>query len=140
SRAVNWRTALSLFVVSGVVLSGFMFGYYGKEQWFRFSSSEYRAAATIFETAPKNSQVIDGTDEFPTEFKNQANFSYTAITSEPAPSAESVLRDPVNVLYSWMADTRFAKSYLIFTKSQFAESDNTGLLPRGSLQGVQAAL
>jgi hypothetical protein len=136
----RWRTATAVVAVSTLLIAGFGFGYFGKEAWFRFTPSEVRAAEVVFSKAPPNSLLVEGTQTFPTEFKHQENFTYVAIADEPAPSMNSVLRDPVNTLYSWMSNTQYAQAYLIFTRSQAAESDSTGLMPRGSLARIQAKL
>jgi hypothetical protein len=140
SSVTTWRTPAAILLASGILISGFMFGYYGKEAWFEFQPSEARAATLVFATAPKNSNLIDGMAEFPEQFKNQERFSYTTIVNEPPQSRDSVLKNPVNVLYSWLSDPKFAQSYLIITRSQIAEADATGQLPEGSLQRVEQAL
>jgi hypothetical protein len=142
SRATKARVvkAFLVTVLSGALIAGFGFAYFGKEQWFRFTPSEVRAAQTVFSNAPPNSLLIEGTQTFPTEFAHQENFTYVAIADEPPVSQNSVVRDPVGVLYTWMADPVHAQAYLIFTRSQFAESDSTGLMARGALQPIEATL
>jgi hypothetical protein len=39
-----------------------------------------------------------------------------------------------------MADPQYSQAYLIFTRSQREESDNTGLLPRGDLERIERLL
>jgi hypothetical protein len=136
----TWRTPAAILLASGILISGFMFGYYGKEAWFEFQPSEVRAATLVFSTAPKNSNLIDGMAEFPEQFVNQERFSYTTIVNEPPQSRDLVLKNPVNVLYSWLSDPKFAQGYLIITRSQIAEADATGQLPHGSLQRIEQAL
>jgi hypothetical protein len=140
SSVTTWRTPAAILLVSGVLISGFMFGYYGKEAWFEFQPSEARAATLVFSTAPKNSNLIDGMAEFPEQFLHQERFSYTTLVNEPPQSLASVLKDPVNVLYSWLSDPKFAQSYLIITRSQIAEADATGQMPHGSLERVEQRL
>ncbi|MDQ1520702.1 MAG: hypothetical protein QOI55_1775, partial [Actinomycetota bacterium] len=78
SRATKARAgkALMVTVLSCVLIAGFGFGYFGKEEWFRFTPSEVHAAETVFSTAPPNSLLIEGTQTFPTEFAHQENFTY----------------------------------------------------------------
>jgi hypothetical protein len=136
----TWRTSAAVVAVTGVLLTGFMFGYYGKEQWFRFTPSEVRAARVVYETAPPNSNVIVGTPTFPTDFAYQERYTTTPIANEPEASLQTVLRDPVNTLYTWMTDPRYARSYLIITRSQIEEAENTGLLPKGALERIERQL
>ena len=127
-------------VLTGVLMTGFLFAYYGKEQWFRMTPSEVHAAQLVFDNAPPNSLLISGTQTFPTGFSHQENFVYVSIADEPGSSQRSVLRDPVGVLYTWMADPVHAQAYLIITRSMKAESDETGLMPKGALDRIEAAL
>jgi hypothetical protein len=138
--ATSWRTSAAVVAVTALLLTGFMFGYYGKEQWFRFTPSEVRAARVVYETAPPNSMVIVGTPTFPTDFAYQERYTTTPIANEPEASLQTVLRDPVNTLYTWMTDPRYARSYLIITRSQIAEAENTGLLPKGALERIERQL
>jgi hypothetical protein len=140
SAVTTWRTPAAILLVSGILISGFMFGYYGKEAWFEFQPSEARAATLVFSSAPKNSNLIDGMAEFPEQFLHQERFSYTTLVNEPPQSLDSVLKDPVNVLHSWLSDPKFAQSYLIITRSQIAEADATGQMPHGSLERIEQLL
>jgi hypothetical protein len=123
-----------------VLIAGFGFGYFGKEMWFRFSPSEVRAAELVFRNAPPNSLLVEGTQTFPTEFEHQEYFTYVSIADEPPVSRDGVLRTPANTLYTWMSDPKYSQAYLIITRSMVAESDETGLMPKGSLQRIERSL
>lgn len=136
----TWRTPVAIAAVSGVLITGFMFAYFGKDSWSYFSPSEVHAADVVFSSAPPNSLLIDGTLSYPTQFEHAERFTYVTLAAEPPQSISKVLADPANVLYTWMSDTRFAQGYLILTQSQFAEAEATGVLPHGSLQRVERLL
>jgi hypothetical protein len=136
----SWRTPVAVVAVSGVLIGGFLFAYLGKEAWSRFTTGEVRAASIVFDHAPRNSLLVDGTLSYPTQFANVERFTYTTIGNEPPQSVKQVLRDPVTVLHSWLADTRYAQGYLIITQSQKNEANATGLMPRGSLDRIEHTL
>jgi O-antigen/teichoic acid export membrane protein len=136
----TWRTPVAIAAVSAVLIAGFSFAYFGKESWSDFSPGEVRAAQIVFSKAPPNSLLIDGTLSYPTQFENTERFTYVTLGSEPAQSLKQVLADPVAVLHGWMADSRFAQGYLIITRSQIAEANGTGVLPRGALDRIERLL
>jgi hypothetical protein len=136
----SWRTPIAIATVSTVLVAGFLFAYFGKEQWSRFTPSEVRAASLVFDNAPANSLLVDGSLSFPTQFANVNRFTYVAIGNEPPQSVRTVLKDPVGVLHQWLSDTRYSQGYLIITRSQKADIDATGLLPPGSLERIENLL
>ncbi len=136
----SWRTPVAVVAVSAVLLGGFMFAYFGKEAWSRFTPGEVRAASIVFDNAPPNSLLVDGSLSFPTQFANVEHFTYVAIGNEPPQSVRTVLKDPVTVLHGWLADPRYAEGYLIITRSQKADIDATGLLPPGTLDRIENLL
>jgi hypothetical protein len=139
SRA-SWRTPIAVIAVSGVLIGGFTFAYYGKDTWSYFTPSEVKAATMVDTIAPPHSLLIAGTLSYPVQFKNAENFTYVTLAEEPPPSIHQVLADPANVLHTWMSDTRYAQGYLIITRAQISEADSTGELPRGSLQRIERLL
>ena len=137
---VRWRTPIAIVLVSGVLIGGFTFAYYGKETWSYFTPSEVRAATLVSDVAPPGSLLVDGTLSYPVQFENAEHFTYVTLGTEPPQSIDQVLRDPVTVLHNWLSDTRYTQGYLIITRSQIAEIDAVGGLPRGSLQRIERLL
>ncbi|HEY3834479.1 MAG TPA: lipopolysaccharide biosynthesis protein [Acidimicrobiia bacterium] len=136
----SWANTLAIGAITCALIVGTLFAYYGKDAWSDFTPGEVRAASIVFSSAPPHSLLIDGTLEYPTQFENVNNITYVTIGTEPPGSVKQVLADPVNVLSSWMSDPRYSQGYLIITKSQIAEIDATGQLPRGSLQRIERLL
>jgi hypothetical protein len=135
--SVGWRTPLAIVLVSGVLIGGFTFAYYGKETWSYFTPSEVRAADLVYSQAPAGSLLVDGTLSYPVQFENAERFTYVTLGTEPPQSINQVLRDPAGVLHGWLSDTRYKQGYLLITRSQIAEVDATGGMPRGSLQRIE---
>ena len=107
---MRWRATLGVVLATALILAGFVFAYFGKEGWAQFTPSEVRAAERVFDSAPPNSLLIDGTGSYPTQFRNAERFTYVTLAAEPLPSMRKVLAHPVRVLSSWMTDPRFDRS------------------------------
>ncbi len=133
-------SAVIVFVVSLATLTGFLFGYYGKEAWTHFSIRELYAAQTVFVDAPPRSLVVDGAGDYPIGFAHFENVTYLHLSAESPASISTLLAAPEPVLYGWLSDARYARGYLIITRSQKAESDALGLLPRGALDRIERVL
>jgi hypothetical protein len=126
--------------LSAVVLTGFLFAYYGKESWSYFSRGEIRAAEIVYNHAPADTLLIDGTRDYPNQFHDAERFTYVTLATEPTGSIERVLKHPVSKLAEWLGDPRYREAYLLITRSQKEQIDAIGPLPRGSLEKIEKAL
>jgi hypothetical protein len=133
----GWRTPLAIVLVSGVLIGGFTFAYYGKETWSYFTPGEVKAADLVYSQAPAGSLLVTGTLSYPVQFENAEHFTYVPIGTEPPQSINQVLRDPAGVLHGWLADTQYTQGYLLITRSQIAEVDAVGGMPHGSLRRIE---
>jgi hypothetical protein len=136
----RWFTTAFAIAASALILAGFLFGYYGKEAWSYFTPGEIRAARIVYENAPDDTLLVEGTRDYPNQFRHPERFTYVAIASEPTPSAQRVIDRPVAKLAEWLGDPRYEAAYVIITRAQKAQIDALGPLPRGSLQRVEAKL
>ncbi|HEX7133997.1 MAG TPA: phosphotransferase, partial [Iamia sp.] len=127
------RRAVAVGVVAALLLSGFLFGYYGKDQWYRFSEDEVAASELVLSSAPPSSLLVTGTDNYPVQFEDYERLTYVPIASEPADSRDAVLADPGDVLAEWMGESDYEGAFVLITRSMRDEADATGLLPRGAL-------
>ncbi len=136
----RWITPVFAIAISAVVLVGFLFAYYGKDSWSYFTNNEVRAAETVYDHAPPHTLIVEGTHDYPNQFRDAERFTYTTLETEPKQSIEGVLKDPVGTLSSWLADPRYQQVYLIITRAQKEQIDAIGPLPKGSLSRIEAAL
>ncbi len=134
------RTAAAAIGVGLVLMTGFLFAYFGKEDQYTFSLDEVRAAESIYAGAPDGTLLIEGSPNYPSKFVFYERFVYVPISREPQTNRARILADPVGVLEEWMANRDYPESYLIITESQKAESDALGIMPVGSLDAIEAAL
>lgn len=136
----RWITTAFAIGVSAAVIAGFLFAYYGKEAWSYFTPGEVRAAEAVYEQAPPNTLLVEGTRDYPNQFHNPERFVYVAIASEPTRSARRVIERPVAKLAEWLGDQQYRDAYVIITRAQKAQIDALGPLPRGSLDRIEDAL
>jgi len=133
-------TTLVAIGMSALILVGYLFAYYGKETWSYFSPSEIRAAELVYNRAPPNTLLVEGTRDYPNQFSNAERITHVSLNSEPTPSVQRVLDRPVARLADWLSNPKYADAYLLITRAQKAQIDAIGPLPRGSLARIEAAV
>jgi hypothetical protein len=143
----TWRTMALTTALSGGLLFGCLFPYYGKERMNYFSKNEVAAAQFLYSKAPAGSLLLDVDGNYPELFKNYEYFSYESLIYEPDTGTmlqpkqrKALLRTPANYIEHVMEHGNYTTAYLIMTRSQIAMSDEYGYLPIGSLDKIQRAL
>jgi hypothetical protein len=133
------RTVASI-VLSCSLLAGLLFAYYGKERMYHFSRDEVAASEYVYKTAAPGSLVVSITTNYPWAFRNYERYDYVWLGEESPTFRLALLRDPAGVIGGILADPRHATGYLVITDSQIADVTSSGLLPAGSVQGVEVSL
>ncbi|MFD4439521.1 glycosyltransferase [Nocardia sp. NPDC058519] len=131
---------LALPVVLLLLVTGFGFGYYGKEQTAYFAPEEYAAAQFVYGIAPRGSLVIGATSGFPWAFKNFEFYDHMWFATFDADDREAIVAEPVSQLGDMMSAQRHHHSYLILTRSQSAGMTLSGDLPGDALARIQQTL
>jgi hypothetical protein len=134
------RTAILTILLSITLFFGFSFAHYGKDQQYHFTEHEVDAARHLYSSAPPGALLIEGSRSYPTQFRNYEFFTYVPISRAPRESQLKILHNPVEVLSRWMSNKKYAKTYLIITRSQKADVDALGLMPAGFLESIERAL
>lgn len=128
-------------LLSILLFAGFNLAYYGKDQMYFFSQDEVAASEFLYSSAPPNSLVIEGSRNYPSQFRNYENFAYVPLSREKPENQKKWLADPVDVFARWMRNPEYAATYFIITRSQKAEVDaRLGTLPEHSLDRIEAEL
>jgi hypothetical protein len=127
-------------LVTAVLLPGFLLGYYGKEQQNYFTPKEVQAVEWVNTHARPGSLLVEGSRNYPTQFRNYERFTYVPIDREPAESYSTLLVDPADRLEDWLSDPRYADAYVLITRSQKIAVDSQQSMPVRSLDQVAAAL
>jgi hypothetical protein len=162
----SWRTPVLTVGLSFFLLSSFLFAYYGKDRMYYFSPQEVAAANYLNQNAPKGALIVDGSWDWPLQYKNYEFYNYLSIASLSKNDRLKVMNDPVRVLSQWMDDIPtqdnvvaggqkvyipappsgtgdnddYPAAYLIITKSQEAHIEMTGLMPAGSFVKIEKTL
>lgn len=126
--------------VTAVLLPGFLLGYYGKEQQNYFTPAEVQAVEWVDSNARPGSLLVEGSRNYPTQFRNYERFIYVAIDREPRESYSTLLADPANRLEDWLSDPRYSDGYVLITRSQKIAVNSQQSMPVGSLENVETAL
>jgi hypothetical protein len=135
-----WFAHLSRTAIAEVLLVGFLFAYLGKEASNYFTPAEVEVTTWLYEHAPPNTLLVEGSRNYPGSSRNYENFRYVAIGREPADSQARIQADPEAAMYRWMSDDRFATSYLLITRSQKMAEASVPTMPPGLLDEVERAL
>lgn len=134
----NKAVSAGIIVISLLFLAGFSFGYYGKENQYRFTKAEEQIAEYMYDTAPKDALIVVVSHNYPAQFKNYERYTYVTIQYEEAEAWDIVGSDPANILADWMRD--FSDGYFLVTDSQRRELDALGMGPEGYMDDVAGAL
>jgi hypothetical protein len=121
----------ALAVISALLVAGFSLGNYGKEAMNYFTPAEVAASQWLYQTAPRGAQVVAANSNFPWAFEHYNWYSYTFLDT-PMSLGDQVRRAPVTAMTSIMGAGNVPVSYLILTRSQFAEISLTGEWPQGT--------
>ena len=141
------QSRLARLAVPALLLAlvpGFVAGYYGKEQGNYFSRNEVDASRFVFGIAPRGSLIIGETSDFPWAFMNFEFYDYERFGQLPPDERRAIISDPVAQFRHLMApgncNSCHHHAYLVITRSQIADVEMTGSIPRGGVARVERAL
>jgi hypothetical protein len=134
----SWRMRLVLPAALLVLIPGFLFSHFGKEQANYFSRGETDASLFLYGVAPRGSLIASVSRGLPWGFMNYEIYDYLRFGTLEAKDRQRVLTDPVGSLADMMVGHHHA--YLIISRQQIAEVEMTGAMPNGSVARVEEAL
>lgn len=120
------------------LMLGFVMANNGKDRQYWFSRAEVAAAAWLYEHAPPGSLLIEGSRNYPSQFRNYENFVYVPLSEEAPQVRAEILAQPEEVLGRWLSG--YAHGYVVITRSQKAGVDDLGVMPTGALERIEQAL
>lgn len=132
--------ALVVGLTSVYLVLGFGVAQFGNDRQYHFTPEEVAAAEYVHDNAPPDTLLVEGSRNYPSQFRDYERFTYVPIAQEDPADIRRILADPVGVMTRWMSDTDgYRASYLIITRSQVAATTARGEVPgRGLLAIVQA--
>jgi glycosyltransferase involved in cell wall biosynthesis len=136
----SWWARLALPAVVLLLVPGFIFSYYGKEEDNHFSPAEVQAARFVYGVAPRGSLIVGATSDFPWGFTNYEFYDYERFALEDPHYRRAVLANPIGTFTDMMALQQHHHAYLLLTRSQSFDVEMTGIMPPGSLTRIEQTL
>ena len=129
----GWQSTVALWIVSFVMLVGFLFTRYGNDRMMYFTDQEVAAIEHLYEIAEPGSQLVAATGTLPWRYQGYRTYRYTMVPS-------LVRTGDLAALGGLMADRQYPVSYLILTRSQQASGELYIGWPPGTWKQFQQAL
>ena len=137
--AHKWPKTIGAMAICSILLTGFLFSYYGKDGWNYFTPNEVAGIDYLSNNAPPGTLVIEGSRNYPSKYRNYTRFTYVELTQEINLNP-SIMNDPAATIARWMSDTKYAASFTVISRSQILEEHGVGSLPNGTLEGIKQTL
>jgi hypothetical protein len=125
------RTALAYGVATTAMLGAFLFAHYGKDHQYAFTPEEVAASRFVYDHAPPGTLLVEGTPNYPSQFRHYEYFKHVPISKEP------VMADPAGRIAGWLADE---PGYVILTRSQRVDAAEVGAMDPAYFDRVRSAL
>ncbi|WP_210443334.1 hypothetical protein [Nocardioides sp. SYSU D00065] len=137
-----WRHRAVLVGLLSVYLAlGSLVAQFGNDRQYHFTDEEVAAAEYVYDNAPPGTLLVEGSRNYPSQFRNYERFTYVPISREDPEDIARILRDPVGTMARWLGDTdTYRASYLIITRSQIAATTARGEIPGDGLVAIEEAL
>ncbi|MFI1384554.1 glycosyltransferase family 2 protein [Embleya sp. NPDC020886] len=132
--------ALLLPVVFALLLTGFVFGYYGKERQNHFGDGEIAARQWLGTVSAPGDLIVAATNNFPGAYADYERQQHRWFAMETPTLRAGVVHDPVAGLTALADEYPGSTAYLFLTAGQRAECEQTGLLPAGALERMDRTL
>ena len=123
-----------------VLIGGFTVSYYGKERANYFTPAEVTASEQLFASAPPGSVILAATPDFPGAYTRFWEHEHEWFGLEKPQLRLAATDDAAHALANIMAAHPSHPGYVILTRSQQADSDQTGLFPPGAVNRMEENL
>ncbi len=133
-------TAVAVFGISALLLAGFSFSYYGKEQMNYFTPDEVAAGEWVYSHAPEGSLILSMTSNWPYSYQHFDHYGYDWLALGPVQDRQKLMDDPTRTVMALMSKAPYGHSYLVFSRSQAAEIASLGLMTEKSVQGIEESI
>ncbi|MBB4936705.1 hypothetical protein FHR32_001010 [Streptosporangium album] len=142
----TWIRALVLPLVFLLMITGFFFGNYGKEQTNYFTADEARLVQQLYRVAPTGSEIVAPTFYVPGAYDYYERYDHTwldelppsrtAVKNLPAyvPTLPEMVKNPLPSVISLMSKLPpGAKAYLVLNRVQKVATETMGIFPKGTV-------
>lgn len=141
-----WVRALVLLPVLLLMVTGFFFGNYGKEQSNYFTADEVRLVREVHRVAPSGSLIVAPTFFLPAAYDYYERYEHTWLDELPpsrtavrglprhVPTLPELVRDPLPSLVGLMSKVPpGARAYLVLNRAQRSATETAGIFPPGTV-------
>ncbi|WP_326824812.1 glycosyltransferase [Streptosporangium sp. NBC_01756] len=141
-----WVRVLVLPLVFLLMVTGFFFGNYGKEQTNYFTADEVRLVQQLYRVAPTGSVIVAPTFFLPGAYDYYERYDHawldelppsrTAVRDLPkfVPTLPELIKNPLPSLINLMSVVPpGGKSYLVINRVQKIATETTGIFPKGTI-------
>ena len=130
---------ISVLLVAGVLLGGFAFSYYGKEQVNYFSPQEVAAGQWVYQHAPPGSLLVSVTSNWPYSYQHFESYEYQWLALDDVQTRLGLIGRPIPTLSKLIGGRPHPGIFLVFSRAQNAEVAALGLMPPGSVDRLEQA-
>lgn len=132
----RWPQGLVTAGLSALLITGFLFAYYGHEESNYFPPGEVAAAEYLDTVAPDGTLLVEVTPNYPSRFLRYEQYTYVPLIAWPRGSVEeSENAYTLEQIVEMMADPQYPAAYLIVTDGQLATLSVPGLASITKIQG-----
>jgi hypothetical protein len=141
-----WVRTIALPVVLLLMVTGFFFGNYGKEQANYFTREEVQLVRELHRMAPNRSLIVAPTFFLPAAYDYYERYDHvwldelppsrTAVRNLPdhVPTLSQFVKEPRSSLIGLMENLQpGAKGYLVLNRAQRAATETAGIFPKGTI-------
>lgn len=139
ARGTGRATLAGLLAVSGALVFGFVFAYFGKDYANRFSANEQAATEYLVRTAPAGSLVIEGNGNYPSRFDHYEQFVMYPLAEWPRAEKTWDRPETAAELAAIIAAEQPPAAYVVFTNSMITGLSRDGIAYLTSLERDVAA-
>ncbi|MFF7639451.1 glycosyltransferase [Streptomyces canus] len=123
------------------MLGGLVFGYYGKEAAYYFTTDEIAAVHFVTATAPPGSLIVSVTSAAPGMFMHFDEHPRIQLDQQVIKDRLELIKDPVGGLLPFLQGaTAQQPAYIILNRAQAAETYLNGTLPADTTQRLDSAM
>ena len=130
-----WLAALAVCLP---LLAGMLVAYYGNDRMYYFSPDTVRSAEYLVDNAPAGSRFIGLTTAYPWAFRYYERYAYVWAAALPNAERRALVSDPVRETLRLIGPA--PRGYVVFSRTQAAEVEMTGILPRGAAGRIESAI
>lgn len=134
-RTFRWPQGLVTAGLSALLITGFLFAYYGHEDSNYFPADEVAAAEYLDTVAPEGTLLVEVTPNYPSRFRRYEQYTYIPLIAWPRGSVEeSENAYSLAQIVEMMADPKYPAAFLMVTQGQLATLSVPGLESIAAIQ------